>query len=31
LVSFDGDNYTVDFTRVSEDGMAAAPAVRRSK
>ena len=31
LVSFDGDNYTVDFTRVSEDGMAAAPAARRSK
>jgi len=31
LVSFDGDNYTVDFTRVSEDGMTAAPAARRSK
>jgi hypothetical protein len=30
LVSFDGDNYTVDFTRVNEDGMTAAPA-RRSK
>jgi hypothetical protein len=31
LVSFDGDNYTVDFTRVHEDGMTAAPAARRSK
>ena len=31
LVSFDGDHYTVDFTRVSEDGMTAAPAARRSK
>jgi hypothetical protein len=31
LVSFDGDNYTVDFKRVVEDGMAAPPAARRSK
>jgi hypothetical protein len=30
LVSFDGDRYTVDFTRVSEDGMTVA-AARRSK
>ena len=30
LVSFDGDSYTVDFTRVSEDGVPAAPA-RRTK
>jgi len=31
LVSFDGESYTVDFTRVSEDGMTAPPAARRTK
>lgn len=30
LVSFDGDSYTVDFTRVNDDGVTAAPA-RRTK
>ena len=30
LVSFDGESYTVDFTRVNDDGVTAAP-VRRTK